>query len=376
MKNTYLENSNIISPLGWDSPENFRSVQALRGGIKYCSDRSLSPVDLPLALLNWDEVIARFAALPGAEAGEELSRFEKIGILSVHNALEASGVDPAHPSTVFVLSSTKGNVDLLNDPEQKEKERLYLWNSAEQIASFFGNKNKPVVISNACISGVAAMLTASRLIAQGKYKYAIVLGADLVSKFIVSGFQSFMSLSDEACRPFDSERKGLTLGEAAATVILSSEHGRVELVSGATSNDANHISGPSRTGEGLVQAISKTLKGQQQPGLISAHGTATLYNDEMESIALSRTGLGEVPVNSLKGYFGHTLGAAGILESIINIEAMIQGSLPATLGFTTPGVSGGINVSARVHQAELNSMLKLASGFGGCNAAVLFKLRS
>jgi len=372
---TYLENSNIISPLGWNSQDNFRSVQALRGGIKFCSDRSLSPIGLPLALLNWDEVSVRFAALHEAGDRERYTRFEKIGILSVHNALEASGVDPAHPSTVFVLSSTKGNVDLLNNPEPKLKERLYIWKSAEKIARFFGNTNIPVVISNACISGVAAMLTASRLIARGKYKHAIVLGADLVSKFIVSGFQSFLSLSDEACRPFDSERQGLSLGEAAATVVLSSEHGHVELVSGATSNDANHISGPSRTGEGLVLAISKTLEGQQEPGLISAHGTATLYNDEMESIALSRTGLGHVPANSLKGYFGHTLGAAGILEGIINIEAMIQGSLPATLGYTTPGVSGAINVSARVGHAEVKSMLKLASGFGGCNAAALFKLR-
>lgn len=374
MIQTYLESSNIISPIGWDSEENLQSVLSLRSGIRICSDRSLSPLDLPIARLDWDEVSRRFSTLAGA-SDKTFTRFEKIGILSVSSALLNSGVDPADPDTVFILSSTKGNVDLLDHMGEFEKERLYLWKSAELIARFFGNNSKPVVISNACISGVLAMLTGRKLIASGKYKHAIVLGSDLVSKFIISGFQSFMSLSDQACKPFDIDRKGLSLGEAAATVILSIQQGKVELVSGATSNDANHISGPSRTGEGLLLAIRNTLGDHEEPGMISAHGTATMYNDEMESIALNRAGLRRVAVNSLKGYYGHTLGAAGLVESIINIEAMKQGFLPATLGFSTPGVSGEMNVTNRLSRAKTKSMLKIASGFGGCNAAALFKMR-
>lgn len=376
MMKAYLENSNIISPLGWNRRENLVSVRELRGGLKISSDRNMSPADLPLALINREELSERFAALSGREQNKTYTRFEKTGILSISDALAGSGVDPTHPDTIFILSSTKGNVDLLENPGQFGNERLFIWKSAELIAAYFANPNRPVVISNACISGVAAMLTARRLIAAGRYKHAIVLGADLVSRFIVSGFQSFMSLSDQACKPFDSERNGLSLGEAAATVILSSEHGKIELVSGATSNDANHISGPSRTGEGLVLAIRQALEGQKTPDLISAHGTATVYNDEMESIALDRTGLTRVPVNSLKGYFGHTLGAAGILETIINTGAMKEGFLPATLGYSNRGVSGEISVSDSVGRAETDSMLKLASGFGGCNAAALFKMRA
>ncbi|MCK4750461.1 MAG: hypothetical protein KAT15_25565, partial [Bacteroidales bacterium] len=244
---------------------------------------------------------------------------------------------------------------------------------AEVMARFFGMKNQPFVVSNACISGVVGMLLARRLISGGQDDHAIVLGADMISKFIVSGFQSFLSLSELPCRPFNKERDGLTLGEAAGTVIVSRQYGNVELVRGAISNDANHISGPSRTGEGLLLSIRNTMKPGDLVDIISAHGTATVYNDEMESKAISRAGLEAIPVNSLKGYFGHSLGAAGIVESIINIEAMKKGVLVATKGFSSHGVTGNINVVDKVTHGNIQSVLKIASGFGGCNAAVLFR---
>lgn len=371
---TYLESSSIISPLGWDTQENLKSVLSGEGGIETCKNRSLSPVDLPLALLDWEEVERRFMGIAGqAEAGQ-YTRFEKIGILSIHDALKNSELNPSDPHCKLILSTTKGNVELLDDPAEFDEERLFLWKSARVIVNFFGIKTSPVIVSNACISGVAAMLIGQEMISAGSCSHVIVLGADLVSKFIVSGFQSFMSLSEKACKPFDRERNGLTLGEAAATVILSNRETDLELVSGSTSNDANHISGPSRSGEGLLVAIQKTLKGLEQPGVISAHGTATLYNDEMESIALNRAGLAGVAVNSLKGYYGHTLGAAGIVESIINLEAMKKDLLPATKGFSVSGVSGEINISDQPGEGDANTLLKIASGFGGCNAAALFKL--
>ena len=194
------------------------------------------------------------------------------------------------------------------------------------------------------------------------------------SDLIVSGFQSFMSLSPLPCKPFDEKRDGLSLGEAAATVVITnkSAQGLTEIVNGAINNDANHISGPSRTGEGLFAAISHTLGGEGVD-FISAHGTATPYNDNMEAIAISRAGLNQTPVNSLKGYFGHTLGAAGLLESIITIEAMKNNTIIKTMGFETNGVTEPINIADNTRHQTINSVLKLASGFGGCNAAVLLK---
>jgi 3-oxoacyl-[acyl-carrier-protein] synthase-1 len=370
MVQTYLESSNIISSLGWTTGENFDDVLAGRDGIHMSGDRRLSETDFPVSIIDPGEIEVRFGQLA---TDLPYTRFEKIGILSIQDALSRSDLDPADPRTAFILSTTKGNVELLGDPKGFGKDRLPLWKSAEVMARFFGMKSKPFVVSNACISGVVGMLLARRLISGGTYDHAIVLGADVISKFIVSGFQSFLSLSERPCRPFDKERDGLTLGEAAGTVIVSRQYGNVELVRGAISNDANHISGPSRTGEGLLLSIRNAMKSGDQVDIISAHGTATVYNDEMESKAISGAGLESIPVNSLKGYFGHTLGAAGIVESIMNIEAMKKGVLVATKGFSCHGVTGNINVVDKVMHGDIQSVLKIASGFGGCNAAALFR---
>ena len=149
---------------------------------------------------------------------------------------------------------------------------------------------------------------------------------------------------------------------------------------GSSSNDANHISGPSRTGEGLVRSVEKTLK---RSGLrasdidfISAHGTATVFNDEMESIAFGRTNLNQVPLNSMKGYFGHTLGAAGVLETIMSIVSMEKNILFPNLGFNETGTSVPLNIIQHMEQKELNTVLKTASGFGGGNASLILQKQS
>jgi 3-oxoacyl-[acyl-carrier-protein] synthase-1 len=372
MKKTFLESGCVISPMGWNTRETLDAMCAGQGGIGISSDRGLSDTDLPLALLDWKEMTRRVAAL---DPGTEFTRFEQLAILSVTEAIRQSSVDPSAPGTVLILSTTKGNVELLQDPGGFDRDRLNLWKSARVIADFLGMNSKPVVISNACISGLVALLAARQLIQGGRFEHAIVVGADVLSRFIVSGFQSFLSLSEQPCRPFDENRDGLTLGEAASTVVVSGTYGDVELAGGSVSNDANHISGPSRTGEGLYLAITRTLEGRERPDLISAHGTATLYNDEMESIAFTRAGLGKVPVNSLKGYFGHTLGAAGLLESLLNIEAMRRGILLSTRGFERSGVSREIDVVRELREQSVATLLKTASGFGGCNAAALFRVR-
>jgi 3-oxoacyl-[acyl-carrier-protein] synthase-1 len=191
---------------------------------------------------------------------------------------------------------------------------------------------------------------------------------------------SFLSLSPTACKPFDVERDGLSLGEGAGTIILSKKNKNVQAIQflgGASANDANHISGPSRTGEGSFIAIKKALaEAKTEPQLIdhiSSHGTATLYNDEMESIAITRHNMQNVPVNSFKGSWGHTLGAAGIIETAAMLSEIRQNTLLKTVGFSKLGVSNSIHVLKENKNAELNVCLKLASGFGGSNAALLVK---
>lgn len=218
------------------------------------------------------------------------------------------------------------------------------------------------------------------LIEKGTYDHVIVTGGDIISRFVVSGFMSFMSLSPAACMPFDKDRDGLSLGEAASTIILSKDgNGKndIQHIGGASANDANHISGPSRTGEGSFIAIKKAMdEAGILPGQIdhiSAHGTATPYNDEMESIAIDRHQMNEVPVNSLKGSFGHTLGAAGLVETAIMLDEMRSSILLKTAGFRKLGVSRKINVIHQTTEKKLGTCLKMASGFGGSNAAMIIQ---
>jgi len=190
-------------------------------------------------------------------------------------------------------------------------------------------------------------------------------------------------LSATPCKPFDAKRDGLSLGEGVGTVVLSNNFSalgvdeKITVSEGASSNDANHISGPSRTGEGLYQAISDTLHRAcvlpHEIDFISAHGTATDYNDEMEAKAIERAGLMHAPVNSLKGFFGHTLGAAGIIESIISLESMRRNLLIKTQGLNVHGDSNPIRVMKNNEPKQISKTLKIASGFGGCNAAVIFE---
>ena len=274
--------------------------------------------------------------------------------------------------TLLIVSSTKGNInDLPNDPFDSTREILL---------SYLGIVHRPVILSNACVSGVMAINLAADYIQSGHYDHVIVLGIDCISDFVVFGFQSLYALSNTPCLPFDAERNGISIGEACGIVILSNQQGdgfSVQYCGGASSNDANHISGPSRTGEGLVRAVSKAMKrtgiAAGEIEFISAHGTGTSYNDEMESIAFDRLGLHKIPLNSLKAYVGHTLGAAGVIEVIISLFSMEKNILFKSIGFSNNGTSKKINVIRENENKNINIVLKTASGFGGTNAALLLK---
>jgi 3-oxoacyl-[acyl-carrier-protein] synthase-1 len=300
--------------------------------------------------------------------------------MATYSILEAlryceEGIDLSR--TLLVFCSTKGNIEWLGTHPDK---RNRLTTSAGFIAREVGIETKPLVVSHACVSGVTGLIYALHALQSGRFESAIVCGADRLSRFVISGFASFQALADERCKPFDANRKGINLGEAAATIILSTNPPKspwARLSGGASSNDANHISGPSRTGEELAQAIRLALDASgiaaKDIDVISAHGTATLYNDEMESKAFAHAGLLHARVHSLKGYFGHTLGAAGILESALLIESMIRQESIASAGFESLGVSEPVIVSTQSGSPiSIGHALKTASGFGGCNAAIVW----
>jgi 3-oxoacyl-[acyl-carrier-protein] synthase-1 len=370
----YVVADNIISPLGKTSADNFSALQAGETAVKGHSDEAIANQPIFASLFHKDEGFYQ-------DPGKNYSRFERLLIASVDAALQNSGIISGDEKTVLILSSTKGNIGLLETEESTPElnDRISLSASAKLIAEHFSFKNQPVIISNACISGVLAIITGMRLLRTGQYENAVIVGADVISKFIVSGFQSFQALSKEVCKPFDQSRDGLNLGEGAGTVILSTRKEydqNIKVLGGSVSNDANHISGPSRTGEELAFAINNALKdaGKQAADIdfISAHGTATVFNDEMEANAITIAGLQNVPLNSLKGNYGHTLGAAGLIESIISIQSLKQGVVLPTYGYQANGVTNAVNVCSSTTEVDADNFLKTASGFGGCNAAVIF----
>lgn len=366
MPDVFVVSDNIFAPLGKTTAENFAQLKAGASGIRLHKN-AFSPQPYYAALFAED-----------ITDNPNYTRFEQLLIASISEALANSTVDPKDKRTLLILSTTKGNISLLETAEYNQdlKRRISLPASAGIVAKHFGFVNEPVVVSNACISGIMAIITGKRLIESRQYDHVVVAGADVITKFVLSGFQAFQAVSSQPCRPFDATRDGITLGEGAATVVLSNQPApnAIKVSGGAVSNDANHLSAPSRTGEELAQAINATLKEAEtdQVDFISAHGTATLYNDEMEAKAVNLAGLQNVPLNSLKGQYGHTLGAAGLIESIVSMQSMREGVLIPTLGYNQQGTPGALNIYKENLQGDYKNCLKIASGFGGCNAAVLF----
>lgn len=358
--------TNITSPLGLTTLSNLQAICRGESALKALKDWYGIPEQITASIFDEDKL--KDLMLPG------FSKFESIVIRSVSEAIKTSSIDVASERTVFILSTTKADVGLLCE---EDGEYLSPGEAAVKIGRHIGFTTEPIVVCNACISGVSAQILATRLLENGEYDHAVVCGADCVSPFTAAGFLSFKALSPFECRPFDIERLGLNLGEAAATIILGPVAGdgvdSWKIVGTAQTNDAYHVSAPVPDGNGVLRAIEAAMNGQHTHlSALSVHGTATMFNDQMESKAIAAAGLGDVPVSALKGYYGHTLGAAGLLEAIVTMAALDEGLIPASRGFEEIGVSGKINISAETRQAEGHSFIKIISGFGACNGALLY----
>jgi 3-oxoacyl-(acyl-carrier-protein) synthase len=375
-KDVFVVSDNIISALGFTTAENIRSIMEYKTGIALVSNPGIYPEPFPAARFDSEKLQQLIAGYRLTDC----NLTEAAGILSVLLTLEKTGLNLSGNENLLILSTTKGNIAGLSGRYPPEK-NTFPGYTANRIAAYFNMQNHPVVISSACVSGVTALTTATRLLETSRYENCIVLGIDFVTAFTVSGFQSFKSISSQPCKPYDKDRDGLSIGEAIGSILLTNNPLRISgkkeirILGGAVSNDANHISGPSRTGDGLGLAIENALKYSnvvhEAVDFINLHGTATVYNDEMESKAVHLSGFSALPVNSLKGYFGHTLGASGVIETIVSIESLRNQTLFGTLGFETLGTPEPLNVISKHQKAELHTFIKTASGFGGFNSALV-----
>ena len=373
-KEIYITDYNCITPLGFDVSSNWNALVEGKSGV---SLHKIIENQEPFyaSMIDAEELEKEFKKF---FVDENFTRLEKMFLLSLKPLVERHSISDA---TAFILSTTKGNISLLKN-ETSLPEGAFLSNLAQKIADFFGFKNKPIVVSNACVSGVMAIGIAKNMIQSGKYKDAFVIAGDEISEFVISGFNSFQAIGTEICKPYDKNRDGINLGEAAAAIYITSEPKNNEnfsfkVLGDSAINDANHISGPSRTGDGLFASIRNAMAEAQisatQIDFISAHGTATIYNDEMEAIAFNRMELQHVPLNSMKAYYGHSLGAAGLLEGIISMESALHNTLIPSKNFKEAGTSQPLNIIKQNQPAEIKYILKTASGFGGCNAAIVLE---
>lgn len=356
---------NITSPLGLTTEQTYKAVRQGKSGLSHypCENGEGGWNDLPFpieaSLFNkeqWDKIMV-----------DGFSKFESLVLHSVKAAISTLIFNKER--AILILSSTKGDIELL----EKGEDMSSLADAAKKVSMAIGIENDPIVVCNACISGVSAIILGQRLVDCGNYSNVIVCGADVQSRFIVSGFQALKALSEEPCRPFDIERLGLNLGEAAATIVLSSEMNSPKgwkIDKGAICNDAYHISAPHPKGLGAGMALRKMKDADNPISVIGVHGTATMYNDQMESKAIEMAELQDVPLSALKGYFGHTMGAAGVLETIITMRALEDGLILPSKGFETCGVSGKVKISDKSVMVHGNTFVKMLSGFGGCNGAV------
>ena len=378
MSNVFLSYNNIISSLGFDSETVADRIQNGISGLQLIKDKSILPESFYSSIIDTSKLESAFSEI--CSKGE-YTRLEKMMITSLHSIIIKSNIELTD-RVGLIISTTKGNIDTLDSNSTFPKERAYLNELGTTIKGFFNFKNDAIIVSNACVSGILSVAIAKRFINQGIYDHVFVVGGDLITEFIMSGFNSFQALSNLPCKPYDKNRKGINIGEVAASALVTSNESylakeSVEILGEGSCNDANHISGPSRTGEGLFRSIGSALDqanmNYNDIDYISAHGTATLFNDDMEAIAFNRQKLQHVPLNSFKGYFGHTLGASGLVETIVGMHSLLNNTLYASLGFEELGVSHPINVISKSTPMQLDVFLKTASGFGGCNTAVVFK---
>jgi 3-oxoacyl-[acyl-carrier-protein] synthase I len=370
MRKVHIVADSAISPLGITSEDNFQQVAAGASGVRQLFNRNFG--DAPFYLSHCSEL----KAIDGD------TRFEMLASLALVQLNKK--VSLPKKKTIFILSTTKGNIEVL-EQGQPDHPRIHLHQVADKLASMLGVENN-IVVSNACTSGVVAIDLAKRHIENGNYDHAVVLGADALSRFIISGFQSLNALSALPCKPFDATRTGLNLGEAAAAVLITafpqefSAPYKVAVMGGAITNDSNHISGPSKTGQELAMAISQAMAeahvAREGIDFISAHGTATLYNDEMESKAFYLSNMSGTPMHSLKGNFGHTLGAAGVIETVMCVHSLVNQELIPSAGFENLGVPHPVNIIRKRETAPIRRALKTASGFGGCNAAIVLQIEN
>ncbi len=395
MQNIVVTGIGIVSSIGMNKEEVWNSLTEKKSGV--------GPVSV-LATRHKNEFVSgeikkthgQLLALAGVNEKEfPWTRTALLGYLAARQALEDAGGEGEDPATGLVSASTVGGMDrselyyrefLSGTGHQQYIDSHHAGNSTEMIAMHLHLKGYITTISTACSSSLNSIIHAVRLIRHGLANRVLAGGTDALSAFTLNGFNSLMILDRELCKPFDAERNGLNLGEGAAYLMLEKEEDALRrgrkiyaVVKGfGNANDANHQTATSARGDGPFLSMKKALEEAEikpsEVGYINVHGTGTPNNDLTESRAMMRLfGKDIPPFSSTKAFTGHTLGAAGAVESVFSVLALNNGYLLPNINFKTPIPETGLVPETKgrtVH--DLNHVLTNSFGFGGNDSSLLF----
>jgi len=384
----------IISAIGHSVVESKSSLLASKSGIgtlKHIQTKHSGYIKVGEVSLSNEDLTAQLQ-LP---EDHNYTRTGLLGLFAARAALKDANISAISTyRTGFISSTTVGGMDMTEfylkqfatDPEaQKYIQSHHAGDSTQKIADALHITEFVTTISTACSSAANAIMLGARLIKAGKLDRVVVGGTDALSKFTINGFKTLMIQSDELCAPFDADRKGLNLGEAAAYLVLESDKVIAKeqktvlaYLSGyGNANDAFHQTASSENGEGAFLAMQKALElAQLNPehiDYINAHGTATPNNDLSESVALQRVFGNHIPdFSSTKSFTGHTLAAAGVVEAVFSIIALQEQTIFPNLNFKTPMPETGLQPVTSVIKKEVQHILSNSFGFGGNCSTLIF----
>ncbi|MDX1542518.1 MAG: beta-ketoacyl-[acyl-carrier-protein] synthase family protein [Christiangramia sp.] len=391
MKGVAVTGMGIISSIGRDLEETSDSLKSGRSGIDKPNIFQTKHSNILVGEISFSN--SELENKLDLERNHTFSRATMLGAYAIKQLLVNMGLTDIPPDTGIISGTSVGGIDMTEryfyDYSKNTENRRFIRAqhpgfSTEMIAEYFGLKGFVSTISTACSSSANAIMMGARMIESGKLKRVIVGGSDCLTKFTLNGFNSLMILSENNCRPFDEDRDGLNLGEAAAYILLEADDcigdrkvlGRVTGYGNA--NDAFHQTASSQNGEGAYLAISKALKkaGIKSGDIdyINAHGTGTKNNDLSESIAFQRAFGDEIPpFSSTKAYTGHTLGAAGAVEAVFSLISLQEQKVFPNLNFKSGMKETGLFPVTEPTKMKISNILSNSFGFGGNCTSLIFQ---
>lgn len=390
-KRVVITGMGIVSAIGVGKEAHLRALMKGESGVGKISYLQTKHTDIPVGEVKMSD--EEMKLLLGIASESVITRTPLMGKIALKEAMQDSGITDAS-RVAFINGTTVGGMEksekyYMDFFEGKNTDYIAAHDcgaGTEMIAETFGKFDFVTTLSTACSSAVNSIIMGGDLIRSGRVEAAIVGGAESLSKFHLNGFNTLMILDRKVCNPFDAQRNGLNLGEGAAYIVLESEESAkarnanilCELKGYGNACDAFHQTASSPTGEGAYLAMKKALEdaglNPEQIDYVNAHGTGTGNNDLCESVSIQRLFGEKIPhFSSTKSLTGHATSAAGGIEAVISILALLNDFVPGCCQFQSPIEETGLMpVKDCLKNVDLQNVMNNSFGFGGNDSSCIF----